>query len=120
MMLLAKDEATREDAAFVGLVEEWQSLRARLRLYYADSSTCTTEDYTRMVDEMESLEGRIARFRPASFLGVREVLSMASDILAEQIRRPDMLLGDGPALELVCRASHALAECEGSILGCCD
>ena len=73
-----------------------------------------------MLHEMESLEGRIARFTPNSFLGVRWVLSMPSDILAERIRDPDTILGDGPALQLVCRAGNALATCQDSIGGCCD
>ena len=108
VMRLMPDEPVREDAALVGLIEEWEAVRARLRLYYADASTGTTEDLHRMIDQMLSLEARVTRFHPGSMIGARKLLSMASDILAERIRDPDSLLGDGPALELVSRVGYAL------------
>ena len=61
-----------------------------------------------MLDQMLLLEASITRFCPLSFCGVRQMLSMASDILAERIKDPDSLLGDGPALDLVCRVGYAL------------
>ena len=115
VMLLKRDPALTEDASSVGLIEEWRAVRARVRLHYADGSTSTAEDLFRMLGEMRSLEGRIACFRPMSFLGVRWVLSMASDILAERMRKEDGILGDGPVLELVCRAHAALGDSEGGI-----
>ena len=73
-------------------------VRARLRLYYADRSTSALGDVPRMLHEMQSLEGQIACFRPMSFLGVRKLLSMATDILAERIRGRESILGDASSL----------------------
>ncbi len=99
----------REDAPLLNLVSRWESAYHK---YLAAEST----EREGLADQIEALEGRIARYVPTTFLGLGSVLRMAHTIMSARDVDRDSYVAHGPASLLVARAIAAI-DCEDGMIG---
>ncbi len=96
----------REDAPLLNLVSRWE-------LAYHKYLAAEPTEREGLTDQIEALEGRIARYVPTTFLGLGSVLRMAHTIMSAR----DSYVAHGPASLLVARAIAAIDYEDGMIGG---
>ncbi len=99
----------REDAPLLNLVSRWESAYHK---YLAAEPT----EREGLTDQIEALEGRIARYVPTTFPGLGSVLRMAHTIMSARDVDRDSYVAHGPASLLVARAIAAI-DCEDGMIG---
>ena len=97
----------REDDPLLDLVKQWE---ATYHKFLAEP-----KGRLDLADQIEALEGRIARITPTTFPGLCSILGMAHTILAGRDANADDYIAAGPATALVVRAIDAVDRVDGLI-----
>ncbi len=101
-----------EDKEFIDLIEQWRETWGNLKVFYHGDLPDEGYSCSQLCDGVATLEGRIVKYVPTTDPGIRVMLEMAAEILADRSINSDSLKGSGPAFALVCHAIKGLNDRE--------
>ncbi len=100
-------DVEKEDKELYELCEEWHVAVA--------NHVIEDDNRSAICSRMDAIVGLASRITPASFRGLRGILTIAATILSARVIDPDGFVGSGDAFGLVARALKAADYGHGKI-----